>query len=228
MKLQNKIRKILIQMLNVIALTTVLVVAVTACTTMNSKPGLGLDLNKEYEIINVEQNYKNLATLDLDQMNDLLQEKIREYEKNGTTQSLREALYIVFARPDEDGIVDKLISNVRNPLEEEVQWQNTIETLVRQSVDRMKNNKTKQADQVTAGIILENIISEFKPAYIKQYENGGFESDIITFIADSNVVYSKIASRERGLYLMRNNLSPSQIAKKLESVRSEFLKQKSK
>lgn len=190
--------------------------------------GSGLDLSKDFERVQVPMSYKSLATLDLDQMNDLVQVKLNEYAKQNNLQALREAAMIVLARPDDDGTVEKILSNVRNPLEEEGQWQPTVEALVRQAVETMKSSEATRSDQVTSGVILENIIAEFKPLYIKQYQTGGFETDIINFVADSNVEYSKAASKERGLYLMRNNLNPSQIAKKIAANREKYAEREQK
>ncbi|MBC7457519.1 MAG: hypothetical protein H7235_04530 [Bdellovibrionaceae bacterium] len=184
--------------------------------------GPGLDLSKDFERVQAPMTYKSLATLDLDQMNDLIQVKLNEYTKQNNLQALREAAMIVLARPDDDGTVEKILSSVRNPLEEEGQWQPTVEALVRQGVETLQNREASQTDQVTSGVILENIIAEFKPVYIKQYQTGGFETNIINFIADSNLAYSKNASKERGLYLMRNNLNPSQIAKKIAISREKY------
>jgi hypothetical protein len=205
------------------------VLTLSSCTTTSPKANSsGLDLSKDFERVQAPMSYKSLATLDLDQMNDLVQVKLNEYAKQNNLQALRQAAMIILARPDDDGMVEKVLSNVRNPLEEEGQWQETIEALVRQAVEIMKNNEAKQTDQVTSGIILENIIAEFKPLYHKQYKKGGFETDIINFVANSNVEYSKSASKERSLYLMRNNLNPSQIAQKIvnNAVKSAEREQK--
>lgn len=190
--------------------------------------GPGLDLSKDFERVQTPMSYKSLATLDLDQMNDLVQVKLNEYAKQNNLQALREAAMIVLARPDDDGMVEKILSSIRNPLEEEGQWQPTVEALVRQGVETLQNREATQTDQVTSGIILENIIAEFKPVYTKQYQTGGFETNIINFIADSDVAYSKSASKERGLYLMRNNLNPSQIAKKIATNREKHAEREEK
>jgi hypothetical protein len=197
-----------------------LALALTSCGTPDRKSeGSGLDMSKDYERVQAPMSYKSLATLDLDQMNDLVQVKLNEYSKQNNLKSLREASMIVLARPDDDGMVEKILSSVRNPLEEEGQWQPTVEALVRQAIETLQSAQASQTDQVTSGVILENLIAEFKPLYIKQYQIGGFETNIINYIADSNVSYSKGASKERSLYLMRNNLNPSQIAKKIVKAR---------
>lgn len=219
MNLQNMMKTTLISIL--------LTLTLSSCGTSEVQTdSAGIGSSKDYERIQTALTYKNLATLDLDQMNDLLQVKINDYGQQNNIQSLREAAMIVFSRPDDDAMVEKIVSAVRNPLEEEGQWSSTIESLVRQSVETLKNSEAPQADQVTAGIILENILSEFKPLFIRQYKTGGFETDIVNSIAAADVEYSKGASKERGLYLMRNNLNPSQIAKKLVANKESQNKKK--
>lgn len=202
-----------------------MVLALASCATISSQSGKTVDMTKEYDRIYSTVSYRNLATLDLDQVNDLIQVKLDDFTKQNNVQSLKEAALIIFARPNDDGVVEKVLSNVRNPLEEENEWQNTIISLVRQSVETVKNDDATAVQQVTSGIILENIIAEFKPMYIKQYEAGGFETEIIDYIAESDVTYSKAASKERGLYLMRNNLNPTQLAKKIVASKESYLKQ---
>ncbi len=198
-------------------------VTLTSCgSAPTATDSAGIDLSKDFERVPAPMSYKSLATLDLDQVNDLVQVKLDEYAKQNNLQSLHEATMIILARPDEDGMVEKVIARVRNPLEEEGQWTATIESIVRQGVEILKDKEATSTNQVTSGVILENVIGEFKPLYIKQNRSGGFETNIINFIADSDVTYSKKASKERGLYLMRNNLNPSQIAQKIVNQRKEY------
>lgn len=219
--------KIIPTLIRFLTITTIF--GLLSCTSKPSHSGGSSDMTKEYEKISTTLSYRSLATLDLDQVNDLLQVKLNSYFKdNSNVQSLKEAALIVFSRPDDDGVVEKVLSTVRNPLEEENEWNNTIVSLVRQSVETMTKSDASASDQVTSGVVLENIISEFKPVYIKQYKTGGFETEIINYIAESEATYSKAASKERGLYLMRNNLAPQQIAAKLVANKEAYLEQDSK
>lgn len=168
--------------------------------------------------------YKNLAMLDLDQMNDILKHKIKEYQRDNNIMALKEAARIVYSRPDSDSVVEKIISDVRNPLEDENQWEPTIITLVKQSVETMKDDATSATDQVTSGTILENIIADSKPAYKKQYSSGGLETDVIDYIADHNAVYSKKANSERSLSIMKSTLSPGKMAQKIQNDKNESKK----
>lgn len=203
-------------------LCVIFAISLVACQSSSVKSdGTGLDLSQDFQRVPPPMSYKSLATLDLDQMNDLIQLKLNDYSRQNSLQSLHEGAMIVLARPDDDGMVEKILPRVRNPLEEEGQWQPTVEALVRQCIETLKNGDATQTDQVTSGVILENLIAELKPLYVKQHQSGGFETNIINFIADSNAEYSKSASKERGLYLMRNNLNPSQIAQKIQMNREK-------
>lgn len=190
-----------------------LILTVSCATTDEGYPnGDGLDLSKTFERIDSNYTYKQLVSKDLEQMSDLLEAKTSEASSQ---RNLKEAAYIAFSRPNEDGSLEKYLSIVRDPLDDEKEWNNTIEGLVRQSVDSIKKADVSPAKQVTAGVILENVISELKPAFRKQYQTGGFETDVIEYIGHENLSYSKSARSERALNIMRNNLNPSEIAQKL-------------
>ncbi len=223
MKTYSIVRKVLI----VVFLTFGAMSLFSCATTQTTSSHSGL-FEGDYDRIISTATYRKLATLDLDQVNDLLQEKINRFNRDNDPQALKESAFIVFARPDDDGMVEKVLPHVQTLLEEEREWENTIVSLVRQSIDNMNDSKVSAADQVTAGVILENIVAELKPFYIKQYKTGGFETEVVNQIAASNVSYSKAASRERGLYLMRNNLNPSQIAKKVVAQKTSLLDKEEK
>lgn len=184
--------------------------------------------NKIFEPIIMKYTYKNLKLNDLDQMMDLIYEKINEYKKTDQILRLKEATLTAYSRPDEDRTLDKIITLVQNPLEDNGEWENTIEAIVQQCISKMNNEKEEPIDQATAGVVLENIIADFKPLFIKQYRSGGFETDIIEQIADANLMYSKLTRAERKLNLMRTNGSPSDIAKRLIAQKNEVLKQEKK
>jgi hypothetical protein len=184
--------------------------------------------DQEFETIQFEYSYKNLKLNDLDQMMDLMYEKLKEYKKAEQVQKLKEGAYIAFSRPNEDRTLDKIISIVRNPLEDNNEWENTVEAMVQQSLATMKNENEEASRQATAGVVLENVIADFKPLFIKQYHSGGFETEMIEKIAASQVVYSQAAISERRLNLMRNNGSPSEIAIKLLDLKNESLNNEKK
>lgn len=214
--------------LNIFVITGVALL-ISSCGTGNSRNESNRLANAELvEKIDTRLTYRNLAILDLDQMMDLVNQKIRDYKKNNNIQALKEATGIILSRPDSDAVVSKIISFVRNPLEDENQWETTIITLVKQSVETMKDKNANPAEQVTSGIILENLLADYKPEFKKQYKTGGFETDVVEYIADSEAEYSKKANGERSLTIMKANSSPSSIAEILIKDKEKALEQEKK
>ena len=175
-----------------------------------------------------EMSYSQLKLLDLDQMTELMQQKVKVFKKTNTIEPLQQGLEICLSRPDEDSLVEKIISIVKNPLDDKSAWEASIDDLVDRSIANLKVKGVHPSDQVTSGVVLENIISEFKPDFIKQYESPGFEGRVIERIADADIEFSKSALSERKLNLMRGTSSPSRIASRLIEIRAEALKKKSK
>ncbi len=176
----------------------------------------------------ITMSYSRLQILDLDQMSELMQQKVKEFKKTNAVEPLQQGLEICLSRPDEDGMLEKVISIIKNPLDDNAAWESSVEALVEKSISNLKNKGVHPSDQVTSGVMLENILSEFKPLFMRQYESPGFETRIIEQIAKADIEYSKAALSERKLNLMRSNSSPSAVAQRLVEIRTESLKHKSK
>lgn len=164
-----------------------------------------------------------LKVMDLEEMTDLLQGKAKEFKKTDNSQFLKDGLLICLSRPDEDSVIEKVMSSVKTPLEDHGLWESAVEELVDNAISSIKNETANGADQVTYSVALENLISEFKPQFVKQYKSPGFEARIIEKIAAADLSFTSQAKAERGLNLMRSSLSPSMIAKRLVEHRNEFL-----
>ena len=72
--------------------------------------------------------------------------------------------------------------------------------------------------------MLENLISELRPEFVKQYKSPGFESRMIEKIANAGVELSGPARAERKLNLMKGSFSASQVAQKMLDKRDDFIK----
>jgi hypothetical protein len=169
----------------------------------------------------LEKPYSQLKVMDLDEMSDLLYEKAREFKKTDDPAPLQKGLLICLSRPNEDGLLEKVISIVKTPLEDSDNWESAVNTIVDQAVTALKSDSASASDQVTYGIVLENLVAEFKPAFQKQYQSPGFETKVIEKIANADIEYSNRAISERKLNLMRGLVSPSQFAKKLIERKEE-------
>ncbi|MBC7421803.1 MAG: hypothetical protein H7328_13830 [Bdellovibrio sp.] len=165
-----------------------------------------------------------LKVMDLDEISDLMLAKSREFKKTDNPQALKDGLVIAFGRPDEDSVLEKVLSTIRTPMEDHDLWEPSVEELVDKSIAAIKEDTVSAADQVTYGVVLENIIAQFKPDFVKQYKSPGFESRIIEKIANSEIEFSRAAAAERKLNFMKGNLSPSLFAQRLIDRRESALK----
>lgn len=163
--------------------------------------------------------YAKLKLLDLDQMSELIQEKLNLYKEKPSEQLLFDAIIICLSRPNEDGLVDKLIENIQDTADSDERWQRLIEAVVDQAVTVLSTPPEQELiaseDQLTYLILLENLIAEFRPEFIKQYQSPRLESKIIAKIAAAKIVVSPAAFDEGQLNLMRIQRSPSVVAQSL-------------
>lgn len=209
-------------MLKNIIVAGFLLLSISACSSKPSSTDSSFNVT---ETIQVDQTYKSLKILDLDQMTDLLYEKANDYKRSNRVQALREGVMVAFSRPNEDVILDKIISIVRSPLEDIGEWESTVEQMVGQSVQVLKNDSSSGTDQVTASVVLENVLSEFKPLFQKQYQGGGFETTVIERLAAADLRFSKQAEQEKKLNQMKSGLTPSELAKKLIDIKNKKLEE---
>lgn len=142
-------------------------------------------------------------------MNAMVKNKVKEYKKEGANEILKEAVQAVYSRPNDDAMIEKVINPLRTELDEQEQWEATIDMLVNEAIGALKNPKAfKPVVQNTYGVFLENIIADFKP----YAEKPGHERKVIQTIRDADVEYTKEALNERKLRIMRTIKSPSEIA----------------
>lgn len=155
--------------------------------------------------------YHKLALKDLDQMNEIVSSKIKESKKSyaGKTVPLKEALQAVFGRPDEDNMVEKVLSPLKTELEGQGAWEKSLKELTTEAINALKNSKNFKAEvQVTYQVFLENLLAQLKPDLGK----GGFESKLVEKIRDAKLEISPAAQSERKLRMMKTPVSPSEIA----------------
>lgn len=154
--------------------------------------------------------YNRLALKDLDQMNKLIREKIQESRKAKGEQivPLKEALQAVYSRPNEDFMIDKVINPLRNELDEHDGYELSIRALMKEALGALKNPKAFGAvPQVTYLIFLENLVADYKPK-----ARDPFEAEMLEKIRDAKIIPTKEAINERRLRMMKETLSPSDIA----------------
>jgi hypothetical protein len=154
--------------------------------------------------------YSQLALKDLDQMNKLVQDKVTESRKSRGDRvvPLKEALQAVFSRPNDDFMIEKVLSPLKSELEEHDAYESALKSLVKEASGALKNPKAFGAvAQVTYAVFLENVIGEMKPKVAENFEKG-----ILTDIRDAKIEISKEAKNERRVRMMKDVESPSALA----------------
>lgn len=176
----------------------------------------------------LDYNYKKLKLLDLDEITDLVENRMQRYKKTDRAAFLTEAIQICFARTNEDGVIEKVVDIIRYGVESTDRWEQAIEVIVDNSISALQQETTAPSDQVTYLILLQNLISEFKPHFEKQYESPKFEASIIEKIALADLQVSGPAKKEVQLNLMKILSSPSELAQSLVEKRQQVLLKKNK
>ncbi len=195
-----------------------------ASTPTDSKTKAPIDAenlfqNEAYKEFNskimIIEGARQLKTIDLDQMNDKISEYIIAYRRTQDSTFLYKALILTFSRPDSDSARDKLLTQIRGPIDENGDWQSGLVKMAMQAIHTINDDTATAQEQMTSGVILENILEEILPDYRRQSELGGFESNLIYSIAQSEMVYSEKAKKERKLALMSVVNTPNKIAQRL-------------
>lgn len=209
-------------------LTVALTLTIFSCTslpkepvTSESPPPISEDEARQQGVANkFEKLYSQLVTRDLDEMNDLVLQKIREYRKAPEEEGLEKKLtplksgvWLVMARPNEDNMVEKVLPLLKPPLDELDAWESTFHSIVDESISALKNTQNVSAsDQVTYTVVLENIIAELKP---EGQRKSDFEYKLIEKIAKAGIEVTKECRHERKIRMMKSTTSPSRIAQKI-------------
>ena len=159
-------------------------------------------------------NYSQLALKDLDQMSKLVNDNVRESKKSksGKAVPLKEALQAVYSRPNDDGMIDKVIAPLRSNLDELTLYETTLNQLTEEAINALKNPRAfKPVIQNTYLIFLENLLSEIKPLVSKDI----FAKKLAERVRDAKIVVSKEALKEFRLRAMKSVVSPSDLAEQI-------------
>lgn len=172
--------------------------------------------NKEFNTkLNIIMGARQLKTIDLDQMNEKISEYFSAYRRSQDSSFLYGALVLTFSRPDEDSSRDKVLAQIRGPIDENGEWKSSLVKMSMQSIYTINDDSATAQEQMTAGIILENILEELQPDLRRQVSTGGFESNLVYSIAESEMTYSEKANNERKLALMNIVAAPNKIAQRI-------------
>ena len=155
--------------------------------------------------------YHQLALMELDQMNTLVQDKVKESKKSDARiVPLKEGFQAIFSRPDNDRMIEKVSGPLRFELQDLGEYQRAVTELMEEALNALKNPKNfKPQAQVTYGIFLENLMADIKPAALAAE---GFERGLLKKIAKAKVSLSKPAENDKRVRGFSETKSPSETA----------------
>ncbi len=163
--------------------------------------------------------YHQLALKDLDAMTKFVQSKVKESKKSssGKVVPLKEAYQAVMSRPDDDGLIEKVIGPLRNELEDMDEKERITQDLIQEALNALQNTKNFKADvQVTYWIFLENTIADLKQNLTSAEDvASSFEHRMLQKIAKAKIEITDKAKQERTLRVMKSTISPSEVSAKI-------------
>ena len=163
--------------------------------------------------------YSKLQILDLDEMREKIQVLrndaevlIEDDEDTEATQKLREAFKTILSRPNGDNMVSQLMPMIRSRLRDLNAFEDTLMGLADEAIYALTQGKEKPTRKSTNLIVLENILSEFKP----ETESNKEIKKVFEKIRDAKIEVPKEVKNDlrlRGMYKART--SPSKVAEKI-------------
>jgi hypothetical protein len=178
--------------------------------------------------------YNDLMIRDYDEMNKQVQARIKKAtqitnkEEGGEAdreaiEELRDALKLIFSRPNSDNMVAKLIPEVRRELANMSAYEDSIAAVATEALTAAKNQDATLSHRATSLFILANILSEIRP---ESEINADFRR-IVQRVADAKIKIADDVAKDlkiRSMYKLQN---PSDLAAEiLKSLPKETKKNK--
>lgn len=160
--------------------------------------------------------YNQLTVMELDQLNQLVQDKIKESKKSDAKMvPLKEAIQALYARPDQDRMFEKVAGPLRNELIELGQYERAITQLTEEALNALTNTRNfKPQVQVTYLVFLENLMADLKPALKPENK---FEKGLVEKIKKAKIKITKPAQNDLVTRGFSEKKSPSEVAEILLS-----------
>ena len=125
-------------------------------------------------------------------------------------EPLKEALRLVFSRPDKGHVVSKLFPLIKRKLDSIHSLNIALNSITTEAIVGLKKTSLSKKYRATYLFMLENIMSELRPKIKNPDTQKFFRS-----IENANIKLSKDVISYRRFYGMYRSVSPSKIAHKL-------------
>jgi hypothetical protein len=179
--------------------------------------------------------YNELMIKDYEEMTALVQnfvKKARDAAGDGESrerdteaiEQLREALKLIYSRPDSDNMVSKLVAEVRRDLVGLSAFEDTISGITAEALENIQNKMAASSTQSTSLFILENILGQIVP---EMGQNPGLRK-VAERIRDAKLKITDDVIKDRRLRGMFKTRNPSEIAADLLKKHEDEEKKKKK
>ena len=125
------------------------------------------------------------------------------------TEELRQALQIIFARPNRDNMVSKLIPDVRRQLKNFNSYDDTINSLLTEALQGVQSKTFSITDRSTYLFIIENIMDEIRP----QVSRSSRYHKMYTDIKNAQLIIPEDVNKDRRKRMFKK-FNPSEVAKR--------------
>lgn len=169
-----------------------------------------------------EYKYSDLVIRDYDEMNSQVQSRIHNAHKKlkdgedssgerEAIEELRDALKLIFSRPNSDNMVSKLTPDVRRELGAFSAFEDTLSGLVAEAQSTVKNDSATVSQRSTALFILENILSEIRP----EADRNEDLLRIVKRVADAKIKIADDVIKDRKQRSMFKTNNPTELAEEI-------------
>lgn len=165
-----------------------------------------------------EYLYSKLQMKNYDEMQNEVKARVQKAEKEADADAdsaknrLRDALQLIFSRPNSDNMVSELVPIVRTPLKNLDAYEEELGSVVEHCIDTLSDKKADVAIRSTSLLVLQNMLSELKP----DVPNNPKIKALFAKIRDAKI---SIPDAVKSELLMRSSikagLSPSETAAKI-------------
>lgn len=162
--------------------------------------------------------YSELVIKDYDEMLEMVQTFVNKAKEVGgedgmgnedeAKSQLREALKLIFSRPDSDNMVAKLVPEVRRVLVGYNAYEDTVAAIAKEAVTAINTDGIPVSVQSTSFFILDNVLGEVRP----EAESNAKLRSVVQMIRDAKLKVSKDVMKERKIRGMFQTPNPSKIA----------------
>lgn len=150
----------------------------------------------------------NMVTTMVNKAKDLAGEDGSQNEDE-VVRELRQALKLIFSRPNSDNMVAKLVPEVRRVLVGFNAFESSVAAVANEAVGIVKNEDAPVSVKSTALFVLDNVLSEIRP----EAEANPNMRQIIENIKNARLSISDDVKKERKVRGMFSSKSPSDIAR---------------